>query len=138
MRTLRKLLIALVGTVSVFTLGACGGSGGTDAASGPVTLTWWHNGTADPLKTLWQQVADDYHKAHPDVSFLVEDTIEESAGAAGVRFLEIRGRAVPAVVPARNGLSDRIIRIHPSRVVGWNVDPDRPGSYARDIATKPE
>ena len=23
--------------------------------NGPVTLTWWHNGTADPLKGVWQQ-----------------------------------------------------------------------------------
>ncbi|MFD1051621.1 ABC transporter substrate-binding protein, partial [Kibdelosporangium lantanae] len=37
-----------------------------------MTLTWWHNGSSEPLKSLWQQVADDYHAAHPNVSFKVE------------------------------------------------------------------
>lgn len=74
-------------------------------------------------------------QAHPEVSFMVEDTVDESADAAGVRFLEIRGRAVAASAPARDGLSDRIIRIHPTRAVGWNVDADHPGPYARDVAT---
>jgi len=38
------------------------------SSSGNVTLTWWHNGTADPLKGVWQKVADDYHAAHPNVT----------------------------------------------------------------------
>ena len=37
-----------------------------------VTLTWWHNGSADPLLTLWQQVADQYHAEHPNVTINVE------------------------------------------------------------------
>jgi raffinose/stachyose/melibiose transport system substrate-binding protein len=57
-------------------LAACGtgdAGGGSSAAAphGPVTLTWWHNATADPGKAEWQKVADDYHKAHPKVSFKV-------------------------------------------------------------------
>ena len=39
---------------------------------GPVTLTWWHNATDGPAQGVWQKVADDYHKAHPDVTFKVE------------------------------------------------------------------
>ncbi|MEV4316233.1 extracellular solute-binding protein [Actinocrispum sp. NPDC049592] len=60
---------------AVALVAACSSSGGGDAApsqTGPVTLTWWHNGSSEPLKSLWQQVADDYHAAHPNVSFQVE------------------------------------------------------------------
>lgn len=36
-----------------------------------VTLTWWHNATADPGKAAWQKTADDFHAQHPNVSFNV-------------------------------------------------------------------
>jgi raffinose/stachyose/melibiose transport system substrate-binding protein len=51
----------------------CSSSGSSKpaAANGPVTLTWWHNATADPGLTAWQKVADDYHSAHPNVSFKI-------------------------------------------------------------------
>jgi len=66
---------------------------------------------------------------HPEVSFVVDDAIGE--GAAGMRFVEIRGRAEQAQVnqPAdeEEGLSEHIIRIHPRRVVSWNADADHPG-----------
>jgi pyridoxamine 5'-phosphate oxidase family protein len=28
------------------------------------------------------------------------------------------------------------IRIHPRRIIAYNIDPDRPGFYARDIAVE--
>jgi raffinose/stachyose/melibiose transport system substrate-binding protein len=37
-----------------------------------VTLSWWHNATTDPGKGAWQKAADDYHAAHPNVSFNVQ------------------------------------------------------------------
>jgi raffinose/stachyose/melibiose transport system substrate-binding protein len=45
----------------------------TTAAAGgkPVTLTWWHNATADPGKSYFQAVADAYTKAHPNVTFKI-------------------------------------------------------------------
>ncbi len=50
-------------------LAACSGGADTPAQpSGPVTLTWWHNGTTDPIKSIWEQVIADYHQAHPDVT----------------------------------------------------------------------
>lgn len=71
----------------------------------------------------------------PPVSFVVEDAVGE--GAEGMRFLEIRGRAeaVHAPEPAEAGLSDRLIRIHPVRVVGWNITPDQPGLHTRDVSS---
>ncbi|MFL6117316.1 MAG: ABC transporter substrate-binding protein [Catenulispora sp.] len=73
-RTTRFLgLTAAVATV--VTAAACGSSssgGGSKTAAtdanAPATITWWHNGTADPLLTLWQQTADGYHAAHPNVT----------------------------------------------------------------------
>jgi raffinose/stachyose/melibiose transport system substrate-binding protein len=42
-----------------------------------VNLTWWHNGTTDPLRGIWQQAADTYHASHPNVSFTVDPTQNE-------------------------------------------------------------
>jgi pyridoxamine 5'-phosphate oxidase family protein len=69
----------------------------------------------------------------PLVALVVDDS--SGVGPAGVQFLEIRGRAEtvtagPAPFP---DAAPEIIRIHPRRVVGLNVDPDRPGLQTRDI-----
>ena len=32
-----------------------------------MTITWWHNGNNDPLKSFWQTVATEYQTAHPNV-----------------------------------------------------------------------
>jgi raffinose/stachyose/melibiose transport system substrate-binding protein len=74
--------LALVAGAIALTAAACGssnngGSSGGGASSskqssGPVTLTWWHNGTADPLKGVWSSVARSYHQAHPNVSIKVQ------------------------------------------------------------------
>jgi pyridoxamine 5'-phosphate oxidase family protein len=70
---------------------------------------------------------------HPTVAFVVDDAIGK--GASGMRFLEIRGRAEGVVLAsaAADGLSSHIIRIHPHRVVSWNVDPAHPGMHTRDV-----
>src|SRR4030088_3345646 len=75
MRDIRKARFVLIAALVVVTAAACssGGSSTSNAnTNGPQTLTWWHNGTADPLKTVWQQVADSYHSAHPNVTIKVE------------------------------------------------------------------
>jgi PPOX class F420-dependent enzyme/OxyR family protein/uncharacterized protein (TIGR02246 family) len=72
---------------------------------------------------------------NPEVSFVVDDIVGE--GAAGVRFVELRGRAEQAVDPNRaipGGVSDRIIRIHPRRLVSWNIRPGHDGMYSEDLA----
>ena len=43
-----------------------------------VTLTWWHNATADPLKSYFQKVADAYTAAHPNVTFKIEPVQNET------------------------------------------------------------
>ena len=59
----------------------------------------------------------------PEVAFTVEDRPDRSAGARGVRFVEVRGRAEPVRREAAAGedTGDWIIRIHPRRVVSWNI-----------------
>ena len=71
---------------------------------------------------------------NPNVAFVVDDAV--SQGAAGMRFVEIRGVAEQVSVesPAIAGVSSQIIRIHPRRVISMNVDPDRPGFQTRDLA----
>ncbi len=51
------------------------------------------------------------------------------------QFLEIRGRAETATAGAAPfpGASAEIIRIHPRRVLGLNIDPDQPGLQTRDL-----
>ncbi|MEC3981808.1 ABC transporter substrate-binding protein [Amycolatopsis sp. H20-H5] len=63
-------VLAALAALVPLALAACGGGADSSGAdpSGPVTLTWWHNGTADPLKSIWEQVAADYHQAHPEVT----------------------------------------------------------------------
>jgi len=59
--------------VTVSLAAGCSSSGANKptTANGPVTLTWWHNATADPGLAAWQKVANDYHAAHPNVTIKV-------------------------------------------------------------------
>jgi raffinose/stachyose/melibiose transport system substrate-binding protein len=49
---------------------ASGGATGSDKA--PVTITWWHNATADPALGFWQTVADEFEALNPHVTVKVE------------------------------------------------------------------
>ncbi|HEX3788962.1 MAG TPA: extracellular solute-binding protein [Pseudonocardiaceae bacterium] len=71
MRQLRSSRVLVIAAAVAIAATACGGGG---SASGPTdnSITWWHNATTDPLKSVWQQAADAYHTAHPDVSFQVD------------------------------------------------------------------
>lgn len=74
-------------------------------------------------------------RANPKVAFVADDVPAPEKGADGVRFLEIRGTAETAVAvfdaetDPTGHLADEIIRIHPTRVIGYNVD--GPGLRAR-------
>lgn len=83
----RRLSAVLAIIVTTALVAACGGSGGS-TNSGPVTITWWHNGTGEPLLGFWQKVADDFMKAHPNVK------IEVSA----VQNEELQKTKIPAAL----------------------------------------
>jgi pyridoxamine 5'-phosphate oxidase family protein len=80
-------------------------------------------------------------QANPRVAFVVDEVTEE--GIEGAHFLEIRGVAEAASIPVQAGdhSSTEIIRIHPRRVIAFNVGPDQPGLHAHDIpadASRPQ
>jgi raffinose/stachyose/melibiose transport system substrate-binding protein len=71
-------IVALATTVALVAA-ACGGGGNeaggdpTDnAASGDVEITWWHNGTGEPLLSFWADVAKEFEAANPGVTVNVE------------------------------------------------------------------
>jgi pyridoxamine 5'-phosphate oxidase family protein len=72
-------------------------------------------------------------RANPHVAFVVDEVTAPTM--EGAHFLEIRGNADTAVGSHDPGghLGAEIIRIHPRRVLSFNVDPARPGFEARDI-----
>jgi pyridoxamine 5'-phosphate oxidase family protein len=74
-------------------------------------------------------------QSNPNVAFVADDVPAPEQGAAGVRFLEIRGAAEAALgEPSADGhLAPEIIRIRLRRVIAYNVDPDRPGLETRDV-----
>ena len=72
-------------------------------------------------------------QANPLVAFVVDEVTE--ASMEGAHFLEIRGVAETTVGThdLQGHLAPEIIRIHPRRVISFNVDPDHPGLVARDV-----
>lgn len=66
-------------TSTALLLAACSGESEDPAASGSdgggdaqVTLTWWHNGTGEPLNGYWQSVADAFMAENPNVTVDVQ------------------------------------------------------------------
>jgi pyridoxamine 5'-phosphate oxidase family protein len=72
-------------------------------------------------------------KAHPNVAFVVDEVTAPTM--EGAHFLEIRGHAETAIGPEdpTGHLSPEVIRIHPRRIVSFNIDPENPGFEARDL-----
>jgi raffinose/stachyose/melibiose transport system substrate-binding protein len=77
----RITVLAALAAVVPLALAACSGGNETPAQpSGPVTLTWWHNGTTDPIKSIWEKVVADYHQAHGDVTIKAQPLQNEDFG----------------------------------------------------------
>jgi pyridoxamine 5'-phosphate oxidase family protein len=72
-------------------------------------------------------------QADPKVAFVVDEVTEQTM--QGAHFLEIRGiaEAVTGPVTADAHLAREMIRIHPRRVIAFNVDPDLPGLQTRQV-----
>ena len=71
---------------------------GSAAPSAPVeqvTIRMWHNGTADPLKGIWDKAARDFEASHPGV------TIE----ATGYQNEELQRTLIPT--SSRSGRAAR-------------------------------
>lgn len=82
MTNLRRTgVIAAVAASSALLLAACSSSdttntpatGGTTAnGDAPVTITWWHNSTADPGLSFWAGVGKEFEALHPNVTVKIE------------------------------------------------------------------
>jgi pyridoxamine 5'-phosphate oxidase family protein len=72
-------------------------------------------------------------QGNPNVAFVVDE--QTAQNMEGAHFLEIRGVAETTTGPKdpTHQLPPEMIRIHPRRVVSFNVDPDHPGLIARDV-----
>lgn len=78
----RTGVIAAFAASSALLLAACSdggsdtpeasGNGSSPAGDAPVTITWWHNGTNDPVLTFWQTIADEFEATNPNVTVEVE------------------------------------------------------------------
>jgi raffinose/stachyose/melibiose transport system substrate-binding protein len=64
-RTMRIATVAAVSALAFAGLTACTPS---ESGSEEVTLTWWHNGTGEPLLSFWNDVAAEFEEANPGVN----------------------------------------------------------------------
>ncbi|MFJ4189363.1 PPOX class F420-dependent oxidoreductase [Kitasatospora sp. NPDC089509] len=79
--------------------------------------------------------------ANPLVSFVVDDHAPESSTTSPFRGrgIEIRGHSEARYdeTPPNPYFSGELIRIHPVRVIAWNLAPAAPGVDARDVPSAP-
>jgi pyridoxamine 5'-phosphate oxidase family protein len=84
-----------------------------NAALGTIDIFGFHMGATRKFRNVG---------ANPNVAFVVDDIASVEPWV--VRGVEIRGtaEALAHQQSQRPGLSDEIIRIHPRRVIAWNVE----------------
>jgi len=64
----RTMRVAAFGAISALTFAALTGCAAPATDDGEVTLTWWHNGTGEPLLGFWEDVAAEFEEANPGVN----------------------------------------------------------------------
>ena len=96
-----------------------------NAALGTIDISGWNMGGSAKYRNI---------QANPRVALVVDEVT--AASMEGAHFLEIRGvaEAVTGSPSADGHLAAEIIRIHPRRVLAYNVDPDQPGLQSRHVA----
>src|SRR5437763_853879 len=67
---MKKRFLGVLIPLLVFILASCGG---TATPTGPqkVTINWWHISTGDDAKANYQNLANQYMKAHPNVTIKI-------------------------------------------------------------------
>ncbi|HUJ67120.1 MAG TPA: hypothetical protein VLX59_16365, partial [Acidimicrobiales bacterium] len=75
---------------------------------------------------------------NPNVAFVVDEVTANTM--EGAHFLEIRGVAetTTGTHDLEGHLAPEIIRIHPRRILSFNVDPDNPGFQTRGVEPEDE
>ncbi|MYS20709.1 pyridoxamine 5'-phosphate oxidase family protein [Streptomyces sp. DvalAA-14] len=71
---------------------------------------------------------------NPHVAFVIDDLVTPRPWT--VRGIEIRGiaEAISGQSPANPHFSGELIRIHPTRILSWGLDPETPGMQKRNVA----
>ncbi|GAA2001535.1 ABC transporter substrate-binding protein [Microbacterium ulmi] len=131
--------IAAAGLAVGALAGCAAGDQGGDADSGDVTITWWHNGTGEPLKSFWEDVAKEFEGDHPGVQVKVEafqnedlqrtlipNALQAGGDAAPDLFMvwaegEIKSQVEAGYLKDLSGLTDVVDSVGGAGT-GWNVD----------------
>ena len=152
-----RRLATLIATTAII-VGACSGGGAStapsevpstapstapstepsEAAAEPVTIEWWHITNNDPGKSLWQQIADEYVAAHPNVT--IDITILENDTFKPKLTTEIQGGHVPDLFQSwgGGGLREQVeaglVRDITADVADWadTMNPGAMGMYQVD------
>ena len=98
-------------------------SSSAPATSAPeqVTLRLWHNGTADPLKGIWDKAARDFEASHPGV------TIE----ATGYQNEELQRTLIPQALQAGGDAAPDVFQVWP----GGEVRAQAEAGYLKDLSS---
>ena len=77
-------------------------------------------------------------RTNPNVALVVDDLA--SVDPWEVRGIEVRGvaEALDGQDPPMATMSRQVIRIHPRRIISWNVDPSRRSMQGRNVAPRPQ
>jgi pyridoxamine 5'-phosphate oxidase family protein len=100
-----------------------------NATLGTIDITGFNMGRSAKYRNV---------QVNPIVAFVVDEVTEESM--EGAHFLEIRGVAetTTGTHDLLGHLAPEIIRIHPRRIISFNVDPENPGFQARNVEPEHE
>ena len=144
MKAKKLVAVAAIAAAGALMLSACGGPAPSAAPGGssaePVTITWWHNATSDPLKGLWETVAKEFEASHQGVTVkvtgyqneelqrtLIPQALQAGTGAPDV-FMVWPGGEVASQAKAgylkdlTEPLADTVKNINPAVAKNWQVD----------------
>jgi raffinose/stachyose/melibiose transport system substrate-binding protein len=121
----KRRLLAII-AVMAFVVVACGGDGGTEAttttgggteattttaapaattttaaSAEPVTIRWWHIQNTDPMMTVWQDMANEFMEAHPNVT--IEITVMENEAFKAALQTNLQAGDVPDLFQSWGG-----------------------------------
>jgi raffinose/stachyose/melibiose transport system substrate-binding protein len=121
----KRRLLAII-AVMAFVVVACGGDGGTEAttttgggteattttaapaattttaaSAEPVTIRWWHIQNTDPMMTVWQDMANEFMEAHPNVT--IEITVMENEAFKAALQTSLQAGDVPDLFQSWGG-----------------------------------
>jgi pyridoxamine 5'-phosphate oxidase family protein len=97
-------------------------------ALGTIDIFGLHLGASRKFRNL---------RTNSNVALVVDDLA--SVDPWEVRGIEVRGvaEALDGQDPPMAAMSRQVIRIHPRRIISWNVDPSRQSMQGRNVASGP-